>query len=260
MKLSTKTSLTLLTFTFLSIFSCTTKNTPNQEIIQEPVTPVTIEEKTEEIKPEEPKEEFVIQEPIKEEVTPVIEEPIIEEKPVIEKKEEVVQELETDVVTEEPEVIVNIEPEPEPVDEALQEEYKRSINENTTIDLNTFNEDKKKILAIIADLDTIMQNMDYEKWLPYIEKASINYWENPTNLKKASNMLPGKVKIQLKNLNHYFKYIFVPSRKNSHVDEMRYISDTNIKAVQVTEEKDIVYYYFKKIDGQWMLHLPPLDN
>ena len=55
------------------------------------------------------------------------------------------------------------------------------------------------------------------------------------------------------------EHVFIPSRKISKVDEIRYISKTNVKAVEVREDKSIlVYYYFQKIDGKWLVNLPKL--
>jgi hypothetical protein len=61
--------------------------------------------------------------------------------------------------------------------------------------------------------------------------------------------------------------VFIPARAGKAVPEIRYISDTYIKAVQVnepatetTEEQSTVYYYFNKINGRWMVHLPPIEN
>ena len=57
-----------------------------------------------------------------------------------------------------------------------------------------------------------------------------------------------------------FVFVFVPSRKNQHVDEIRYISRDNIKAVQVRDSQDVVYYNFRKINNTWMISIPPLQS
>ena len=151
-----------------------------------------------------------------------------------------------------------VEPVPEEKPAAADDEYLRSVN-SMDISKDTFAEDKRQIMEIISRLSEIMQNYDYNGWISYIDDESRLYWSNPNNLRKASKMLPVKG-LKLNNLNDYFTYVFCPSRKGRSVDEIRYISKTNVKAVQVQEDTDVIYYYFQKSDGKWLIHLPPLSN
>lgn len=194
------------------------------------------------------------------EVKPAEPEPVAEEP----KKEEPVKEPEA---APEPEPAAEPEPEPvaeepkkeEPVKEAEPEdEYSRSVGD-ISVSRDTFAEDKEKILKIISELDNVMKNFDYRSWLTYVDQESIDYWSRPANLRKAQNRLPVKG-LKLTSLQDYFKYVFVPARKGRQVTEIRYISDTYIKAIEVGKEQDIVYYYFNKINGQWMVNIPPLED
>ena len=137
----------------------------------------------------------------------------------------------------------------------VDDEFSRSTQE-VDITVEEFTADKRAILQIIKELSSIMQDRDYNKWLTYIEPESITYWSNPNNLKQASKRLPVKG-MKLANLNDYFTFVFVPSRKGREVDEIRYISLESVKAVQNTDEQDIVYYNFVKVNGAWMVRLPP---
>lgn len=155
----------------------------------------------------------------------------------------------TSSVTEEEQVtVVSVE----------DEEYIRSVKD-VEVSKEEFSNDKKEILKIIDELSIIMINYDYENWLTYIDPESKLYWSKPVNLKKVSKRLPIKGQY-LNNLNDYFRYIFVPSRKNQTVDEIRYISKENIKAVQVRGMQDIVYYNFRKINNKWMVSIPALES
>jgi len=174
-----------------------------------------------------------------------------------------------------PEPVEEIEA-PEPEEEAVdyedeveyveeidleEEEYLRSINNLNNLESVTkkqFNEDKAAILKIIEELSKVMDTKNSKKWLTYIEPESINYYSNPVNLRNAQKKLPNK-SVFLRSIEDYFYYVFIPSRKRSRVDEIRYISATNIKAVQVKEDySTVVYYYFKKINDKWYVHLPPV--
>lgn len=172
---------------------------------------------------------------------------------------EVDDETEETVVIEEAEPVIS-EPEAEPIS-PNDEEYLRSTNnldEASTITKQEFNEDKAAILKIISELQVVMDTKDAKKWLTYLDPESINYYSNPVNLRNAQKKLPSKY-LKLANISDYFFYVFIPSRKRSQVDEIRYISKTNIKAVQVKEDyTTVVYYYFTKINGKWLVHLPPV--
>ncbi len=199
-------------------------------------------------------EEEIIEEIIPE---PVVEETVPEEPEIIEPEipELVIENLEE---AQPPVEIVEAEPEEPDVDE---EEYLRSIDnlEGTeSVSKFEFTEDKNAILKIISELSEVMETKDVNRWLKYIEPASIEYYSNPVNLRKAQKKLPNRT-IMLYNIEDYFKYVFIPSRQRSQVDEIRYISKTSIKAVQVKEDKSIVvYYYFTKLGNKWFVHLPML--
>ena len=141
------------------------------------------------------------------------------------------------------------------------EEYIRSTNELKNDELVTkeeFIDDKTEILHIISELQDIMEREDTEAWLKYIYPDSIRYYSSPANIRKAQKKLPNKT-IQLNGIGDYFKHVFIPSRKRSNVDEIRYISKTNIKAVEVKDDgSTVVYYQFVKVNGKWLVHIPTL--
>lgn len=141
------------------------------------------------------------------------------------------------------------------------EEYLRSTNDlkdNETVTKKEFIDDKAQILKIISELNEIMAKEDTQAWLKYISPNSIRYYSNPANIRKAQKKLPDKT-IQLKGIGDYFKYVFIPSRKRSNVDEIRYISKNLIKAVEVKPDgSTVVYYQFVKINGKWFVHIPTL--
>jgi len=136
-------------------------------------------------------------------------------------------------------------------------EYSRSVG-NLDISKDTFEADKKEIMKMISELSKIMKDRNYPSWLKYTDEETKVYWSKKSTLLKAQKRMPVKG-IQLKTLEDYFKYIFVPARQQSSISEIRYESSTLVKAVEVQDDADIVYYYFKKIDGKWFIHIPQLD-
>ena len=146
--------------------------------------------------------------------------------------------------------------------DATDDEYLRSIanlNETETVSKQEFTDDKNEILEIISELAIIMETKDTLTWLKYIDDESKEYYKNPVNLRKAQRKLPNKL-IELKTIEDYFKYVFIPARRNSQIDEIRYISRTHVKAVQLREDApDAIYYEFKKENGKWLIYIPPVS-
>lgn len=207
----------------------------------------TTDKAIEETEPQAPEEVIEIEETIE----PVIEEPEI---PEVEEVEEVIEIDEVEEVEDVSEIdeVEDVEPE---------DEFTRSTNElDEAITIEEFNEDKAAILEKIQQLDSIMENYEFDNWKKHIAPSSIEYYSNPLNLRKAQKKLPDK-SIQIKGLRDYFRFVFVPSRKMSKVDEIRYISKTYTKAVEVREEDNttVVYYYFVKENGEWLVHLPEIN-
>lgn len=236
---------------------------PEQEIKTAEPEPVQVAETPKPAPKAEPKKEEPKPEPKKEEpkatevsFTTPKPEPKKEEPKVAEKKEEPKKE----------------EPKPEPKkeepkkEEAVTEEYTRSVAQmaaGQTVDVETFNKDKEAVLTLINELNSVMKEQNYKGWLNYLDEESKTYWSNKSNLKKAQKRLPVKG-LTLATLEDYFKYIFIPSRQGNEMDEIRYETESSVKAVQIrTDEKgryagDTVYYYLRKVKGEWKLHLPQM--
>lgn len=146
----------------------------------------------------------------------------------------------------------------EDVDLVDDDEYIRSTQALSAEELVTkdeFTEDKAEILRIIKELQKVMEKEDVEAWLSYVDKDSKNFYSNPANIRKVNKKLPNKA-IVLNGIGDYFKYVFIPSRKNREITEIRYISKTNTKAVQVNDDGSITrYYQFIKVNGKWYVQL-----
>ena len=186
------------------------------------------------------------EEPQQEQEAPEVVETSVEEEPVAEE------------VTNDDDNVIVIEDEGDGSDD----EYLRSIanlDETQAVTKQEFNDDKNEILQIISELAVIMETKDTLAWLKFIDEESKEYYKNPVNLRKAQRKLPNKL-IELKTIEDYFKSVFIPARRNSQIDEIRYISKTHVKAVQIREDMpDAIYYEFKKANGKWLVYIPPVS-
>ena len=182
--------------------------------------------------------------------TPVVEEKIekvpLEEVAVIEEVQPIIEE------EEEVQLVIDDDP---VISEIDNDEYLRSTKKVSAEEISKeqFAKDKAEVLRKIEELQIIEETMDYESWINYISPDSIEFYSQPRHLIRTN-----KLKTEVLNgLNDYFTIIFIPSRRDGKVEEIRYNSPTSIKAVEVPEPGKIVTYYnFVKVDGEWFVELP----
>ncbi len=170
--------------------------------------------------------------------------------------DEIPEEIQPEV-TEIDEEVILIEEEGDSSDD----EYLRSIanlNETESVSKQEFTDDKNEILDIISDLAVIMETKDTLGWLDYICEESKTYYKNPANLRKAQKRHKNPL-IEFRTIEDYFLNVFIEARKYSSIDEIRYVSRTKVKAVQVREDTDVVYYEFIKENDKWKVYLPPVS-
>ena len=108
-------------------------------------------------------------------------------------------------------------------------------------------------MKAIADLEGIMARKDVAQWRKYLSPSSVAYLKNAGHMRAVSAKLPAQLRIR--SDEDYFKYVFIPSRQDRKIDEIRYVSSTVTKAVQVRENDDVIYYYFEKVNGTWLIKL-----
>lgn len=166
---------------------------------------------------------------------------------------------------EEPAPEIQIEEETPPELTKEESEFLRSKGDVQDVTPDMFDENKRDVMDAIEKLARIMRNSDYNGWLRYVDQESKDYYTKAVNLNKVSKRLPQGRKMllpkgRLTGLKDYFMNVFIPARIDHEVDEIRYISKDYVKAVQVREDADVVYYYFNKIDGKWLVHLPPVED
>lgn len=155
------------------------------------------------------------------------------------------------------EIVEETQPE-EPVElTEVDKEYYRSIsnlNGEQSVSKSQFEQDKKNVLATIDKLSTIMAKSDYNGWLNYVTPEYKTFWSNEQNLKAIESRLPQK-QLKIQSLQDYFKYVFIPARRGRQINEIRYISPTLIRAVQVSKDKETIYYTFEKVNNRWLISL-----
>ncbi|AIW90545.1 MULTISPECIES: hypothetical protein [unclassified Treponema] len=212
-------------------------------------------------------------EPIKEPEAPVKWEPVkpavpVKPKPPVKTKEPPAKVEEPPVKAEEPPAKVEetpAKPEPviekkEPVVEAKPEpvEEKNTVIaefEGVTITKETYDQTKTEMEKIVEKLNRITATKDYAQWTTFLSEEYKQQYSQPLTLRKVSEALPVKG-IKLKSLRDYFMYVFVPSRQNVRVDDIKFVSPTRVDVIMKQANVSLLVYGLENINGSWKL-IPP---
>ena len=216
----------LLLFIHIALLS-SCETTPEIDPI-EPIAPV-VEQETEQ-------EETVAEEPAQEE--PVEEQDVEEEV-----AEEAAEEEEQEETPEEEATTVEVV-------EAPVEEEEFQVSEEV------FTETFEDIRVIIEELNSIIRDENYDRWLQYLAREYIDHFSSPEILKENSEQpLLKKYKINLATLRDYFKNVVVPSRSNARLDDLVFIDNEHLKAIMIINDQRTILYQLTRIDGVWKIGL-----
>ncbi|UTC83189.1 cell envelope integrity protein TolA [Treponema denticola] len=113
---------------------------------------------------------------------------------------------------------------------------------------------KSEIEEVVKKLNEITAKKDYGRWRYWLSKDYIKEFSKPEVLKKTSEGLPSNLKgKQLKSIEDYFYYVFVPSRQNGRVDDIAYLTPTKVQVLMMTSTQKLIFYNLEKIDDRWLL-------
>lgn len=119
----------------------------------------------------------------------------------------------------------------------------------------TFDSTKTEIELVVEDLNKITISRDYQKWLQYLSLEYRRFYSSPIVLKEVSDSLPVKG-IQLNNLKDYFNFVFVPSRQNMRVDDIKFVSSTRVYVImEIAPGSPAAIYILEKTKEGWNLVL-----
>ena len=111
----------------------------------------------------------------------------------------------------------------------------------------------------IEELNQIISRKDYSSWKAELSPEYFKKISSSENLKQVSELPAMKTrKITLKSANDYFNYVVVPSRANSRVDDIEFISENRVKAFTIMtntagEEQRLRLYDLEKTGNIWKI-------
>ena len=199
-------------------------------------------------------------EPVKEAEVPVKRESVkptvpVKPKPPVKTKEPPAKVEEPPAKVEEPpmkpepvkEPVVEVKPEPVEEKNTVIAEF-----EGVTITKETYDQTKTEMEKSVEKLNRITATKDYAQWTTFLSEEYKQQYSQPLTLRKVSEALPVKG-IKLKSLRDYFMYVFVPSRQNVRVDDIRFVSPTRVDVIMKQANVSLLVYGLENINGSWKL-------
>ena len=180
------------------------------------------------VKPAEPKQEAPVR---KEEPPAKAKEPSVKPEPVAAKKEPAAK----------------VKPAPVEKKQEVIAEF-----EGVTITKETYDQTKTEMEKIVENLNRITASKDYSQWLKFLTEEYKQQYSQALTLQKVSEALPVKG-IKLKSLKDYFTYVFVPSRQNVRVDDIKFVSPTRVDVIMKQANVSLLVYGLENINGTWKL-------
>jgi len=157
------------------------------------------------------------------------------------------------LAAEETESVSDNEPEPEAVPDV---EPQDAAEEVFSVSEEVFSETFEDIRNLIDELNAIIRDENYDRWLRYLTETYKTHFSSATVLKENSEQpLLKKYNIQLSTLRDYFVHVVVPSRSNARLDDLVFIDNEHVKAIMIFNDKRTILYQLEKSDQGWKIGL-----
>jgi hypothetical protein len=123
----------------------------------------------------------------------------------------------------------------EPVQDPIPiESVDEGIFDPGSISQEIFDNTKSDVQRFIADLNAIIRSKNYAGWKAALSDAYFEEISSPEYLKNTSEQPALKrMNITLKSPVDYFNYVVVPSRANSKVDDIEFLSEHCVKVFTI---------------------------
>jgi hypothetical protein len=115
-------------------------------------------------------------------------------------------------------------------------------------------ETKENIVNFINQLNVIIKSQNYNEWLGYLDDDYYDYISSREYLQRisASAILQTKG-VVLSDTHDYFINVVVPSRSNSRVDDIEFISGNRVRAITLNKGRRLLLYDLEKTQNGWKI-------
>lgn len=137
-------------------------------------------------------------------------------------------------------------PEPEGVPAAPVEFQVSAEKKETTM---------AEIRVLVDKLNAIIAKKSFGEWRPYLDREYTRTYGDPVLLAEYSAKSPflRQFNIKLKTLEDYFKYVVVPSRADTFVDDITFVDENRVNVWTVVDNERVLLYLLKLYDEGWKI-------
>jgi len=158
---------------------------------------------------------------------------------------------------------------PKPSQEPMVE---RPVNQQTEIRTNQpdtfdparitqayYESTRNEVQQFIEGLNRIIRDKNYNAWRAALSPEYFAQISSAQSLREISELPAMKTRnIVLRNAQDYFTHVVVPSRANSRVDDIEFISMNRVNAFTINinsrgEEQRLRLYALEKINNTWTI-------
>ena len=125
-----------------------------------------------------------------------------------------------------------------------------------SLEQETYEEVFGEVRAFIENLNRVIQNRNYSKWIEALSEERLKEISSREFLASVSGSdFMKRRKIEVKTVNDYFIYVVVPSRANSQVDKIEILDNNRVKAFYENTRKETteLVYELIKIGNVWKI-------
>ena len=129
----------------------------------------------------------------------------------------------------------------------------------TAVSRDYYDSTMEEVRHFINDLNHVISSRNYNSWRAALSDDYFNAISSQENLQQLSEQPAMRTRrIVLRTPEDYFLYVVVPSRANSRVDAIEFVSRNRVKAftINVTrtgEEQRLRLYDLEKIGNTWKI-------
>lgn len=112
-----------------------------------------------------------------------------------------------------------------------------------------------EIRALVDKLNAIIAKKSFSEWRPYLDEEYIHVYSDPVRLKAYSTSSPflKQMKINLKTLEDYFRFVVVPSRADVTVEDITFVDENRVNVWTVVDNERVLLYLLKLYGKEWKI-------
>jgi len=148
--------------------------------------------------------------------------------------------------------VMGYEPEPQP-------EPKEVVFDPNSISHEYYETTKVEVQRFIEDLNRTIRGKNYNSWKSALSEEFFATISSPEYLRRINATDGMRTRnIVLRTPEDYFIHVVVPSRANSRVDDIEFVSRNKVKAYTVTVNREgqpqrLRLYDLEKIENMWKI-------